>query len=435
MVLAKIRDYASAGLTLGRKAVSDERGWTPIGGTWSNWLPSAGRDYKKDAGDLHDNSIVLGCIKWQGRVWPEAPPIVQVEAKDGEWEKVKKHPYPLFLDTPNPWEDGVILWQATLLSLAVDGNAYWYILRSAAGKPAAYQYLPHFCIEPYRADGAIHTTHYRVMARDGYKYVPASEIVHLRDGKDPRNTLKGLSPLGAVLREVVADNEAATYGAAMLRNMGMPGVILSPKGGEANGSAGPLNPIWVNSFKETWKSKFGGENRGEPFLNGFPLDVSAPAFSPEQMALDHVRDIPEERVTAALGIPAAVVGFGTGLEQTTNRATVEELARWAWRHNIIPTQRLIACQLTRHAQAEGWLKPGERLAFDLSQVHALQEDEGALIERLVKACGGPIMSLNEGRARVNLPPVPEGDEIRQPMPALAPGDQPKPGDKPKALTA
>ena len=44
-------------------------------------------------------------------------------------------------------------------------------------------------------------------------------------------------------------------------------------------------------------------------------------------ALAQIRNIAEERVTAALGVPAAVVGFGSGLEQTKVGATMRELRR------------------------------------------------------------------------------------------------------------
>jgi hypothetical protein len=48
-------------------------------------------------------------------------------------------------------------------------------------------------------------------------------------------------------------------------------------------------------------------------------------FAPRDLDLSALRNVAEERVCAALGVPAAVVGFGTGLEQTKLGATMREL--------------------------------------------------------------------------------------------------------------
>jgi hypothetical protein len=64
-------------------------------------------------------------------------------------------------------------------------------------------------------------------------------------------------------------------------------------------------------------------------------------FSPEQLLLRELRRIPEERVTAVLGVPAIVAGLGAGLDRSTftNMAEAREAA---YESGIIPTQRIIA---------------------------------------------------------------------------------------------
>jgi hypothetical protein len=48
---------------------------------------------------------------------------------------------------------------------------------------------------------------------------------------DPNNMLRGFSPLAAVMREVYIDDQAANFTAAILKNLGIIGVIFSPKDG------------------------------------------------------------------------------------------------------------------------------------------------------------------------------------------------------------
>ncbi|HEU4752141.1 MAG TPA: phage portal protein, partial [Armatimonadota bacterium] len=218
----------SSGVTSG-----GDYGWTPLSGGLFRPLPGSQWDYQREAGNLWANSIVLACLKWQSRVFPEAPPLVQRRDGEGKWQPVPEHPFAALLDTPNGWYDGVVLWQASLLSFAVKGDCYWYKLRSGAGKLAGYQWLPHFRVRPYLTDESREQAHpiagYRYYGGRGeVLHLPAADVLHIRDGIDPEDPLCGLSPLGAVLREVCTDNEAATFMAALLRNMGLPGAIISP---------------------------------------------------------------------------------------------------------------------------------------------------------------------------------------------------------------
>ena len=79
-------------------------------------------------------------------------------------------------------------------------------------------------------------THYEYYVKDSnkvdgneFKVIPAQDIVHIRQGVDPNNHRKGFAPLKAVLREILGDEAAGQYAAALLHNMAVPGVILSPK--------------------------------------------------------------------------------------------------------------------------------------------------------------------------------------------------------------
>src|SRR5260370_3396111 len=102
-----------------------------------------------------------------------------------------------------------------------------------------------------------------------------------------------------------------------------------------------------------------------------PTNIVQFGFSAGEMGLGAIRDIPEERVTAVLGIPAAVVGFGTGLQTAKVGATMSELRDQAYENCIIPTQRLVADELSVQMLPD-FATPAElarlEVAFDLSKV-------------------------------------------------------------------
>jgi hypothetical protein len=115
----------------------------------------SGDDDGSRAGDLWANSAVAICLDWIATNFPEADLQVGRRAGDDDhYEPVPDHPLIALLDDPNPvtTSDFYSLWYATLLSYLTDGNAYWLKERDGTGKVAGLRWLPHFAVEPWRAN-------------------------------------------------------------------------------------------------------------------------------------------------------------------------------------------------------------------------------------------------------------------------------------------
>src|SRR3546814_7546356 len=72
------------------------------------------------------------------------------------------------------------------------------------------------------------------------------------------------------------DRESSNFVAALLRNMGVPGIVISPKGG-----AMP-NPADVEATKSYIQGQFGGDRRGSTLVLGAPTEVSQFGFNPSR---------------------------------------------------------------------------------------------------------------------------------------------------------
>jgi phage portal protein BeeE len=183
---------------------------------------------------------------------------------------------------------------------------------------------------------------------------------------DPR---KGYSPLKSVLREVFTDDEAANFTASLLKNMGVPGVVVSPEKGVT------LNDGDAEETKAYVKANFTGDKRGEALVMTGATKVEQFGFSPEQLTLKELRRIPEERVSAVTGVPAIVAGLGAGLDRSTftNYAEAREAA---YEQAIIPTQTLLGEEVWFQLlpDFEARTRSGWKAGFDLSNVRVLQED-------------------------------------------------------------
>lgn len=351
-------------------------------------------DYRKEVGDCLDASVVMAPVQWMQRALPEADLKVRKKNKAGAWEDLPSHLMLDLIQNPNPYYGDIVLWWGYVLSMIIDGNAYWMIVRNGVGRPAELWYVPHWMLEPkWPADGSAFISHYLYTPGGGAAQmeIDPADVIHFRHGINPRNMRKGLSPIEPALREIFSDLEISNFVAALLRNMGVPGMVISPKGG-----AMPT-PQDVDATKAYIQSQFSGDGRGRPLVLGAPTEVSQFGFNPQQMSVNDGRDVAEERVCALIGIPVAVVGFGAGLQQTKVGATMEQFAKQAWQNGVMPIGKLAADELKRSLLPQFGKVDGADVYWDASEVPAMQEDEDQKAERWTKMLDSGAITVYEYR--------------------------------------
>lgn len=348
---------------------------------WANWNRQLGRtryDYAAQT-DPSTNAIVAACILWICRTFPEAPLQILQDQPDDTQEPVRRHPLTELLKRPNDYYSGILLWQATLTDYLTYGNAYWVKVRSGAGRVVELWWVPQHMMQPrWPVDGSAFLSHYEYRP-DGLNIVrvEVEDVVHFRYGMDPDNIRKGLSPLASLMREIFTDDEAANFTSSLLKNLGVPGVVLAPD----DDGVGAVGVDDLERIKADFKSKFGGDNRGEPMVMSGKTKVTVLSFNPQQMDLKALRRIPEERVSAIFGTPAIVVGLGAGLDRSTF-ANYAEAREAAYESNIIPTQALIAAEIDIQLLPDFADPSTSQVGFDLSKVRVLQADQDKLHERV-----------------------------------------------------
>jgi len=166
-------------------------------------------------------------------------------------------------------------------------------------------------------------------------------------------------------------------------------------------------------IKAELKSRTTGDMRGDPLVLSARIKVEKLSFSPEQLSLTALRRIPEERISAVLGVPAVVVGLGAGLDRSTF-ANFSEAREAAYEHNIIPTQRMMAEELRRSLLPDFSDVKTHRVEFELGRVRILQADQDKLFERMAMAVKGGYLTINEARNATGLRRLEEGDMLMVP---------------------
>lgn len=388
--------------------------WPGMRGLSWVWLPRTRFDYAREVGDPMASNLVVACVNWIARSFPEAPVMVVDELPDGTEKKVAGHPLPRKIEKPNRWYSGPLLWKATMVDWATSGNAYWLKARGRDDKVAEIWWAPSWTMEPrWPDDGSAFISHYEYKVdpvRDPARIEPR-DVVHFRDGLDPDNPRKGLSQLRSLMRELFTDAEAANMTAALMRNLGVPGVVITPEG---------FNQIDTDSARQIKDDvkEFSGDKRGEAMVMTAPAKVHVLSFSPEQMNLAELRRIPEERVAAVLGISPMVIGFGAGLANSSF-TNYETALTAAWNQNLIPTQRLMAADLEIQLLPDFQTGPNQDVAFDYTKVRALQPDMDKVFERQDRAVRGGWQTVAGAQRAVGLAPRPEDEVFLRPVTVMA----------------
>lgn len=383
--------------------------------------PGSSFDWQSLAGRMWENSAVMSCTGWMQRTLPEARLTVQrTEVARGITTKVfiDDHPFVALIEEPHPDLTIDTVLQAVVFSLVTDGNAYVYMARDKLGTVRELWYLPHDSILPRRVQGSTDfVSYYEYYSNGGQlqKLDPKKDIIHFRFGVNPNNLMLGMTPLISGTKEVVADNEANSYEVALMKNMGVPSVLLNPDDPNAE-----VNDETKEDLEDWWRTSFTGDGRGKPLIPSIKIKIEKLGLTPEELALDKIRIYPETRICALLGIPPMVVGFASGSGQKTY-ANYREAREAALENNIIPTQKFIASTFQKRLMPEFGVSRQDRVTWDYSDVRALSDEMNKRWTRVITAMQAGLLTVDEARSKLGLPllgPDRGGDE-RAPIAPLS----------------
>jgi HK97 family phage portal protein len=332
--------------------------------------------------------------------------IVSARNSEGDYERDMNHELAKLFRRPNPYMTQQLLANYIVTSLNANGDAFIYKNRNARGQVVELVPLMPHLVEAKGNENTL-ITHFNYQPHGGIQgeesvKIDKEDMIHLRQNVDPNNMRRGLAPLRGVLREIAGDEAAGQYTAALLHNMAVPGVILSPRDDQMGG---PTREE-AEAIADMYKQKFGGKNRGAPMVLSGAMNVEIVSFSPDQMKLAELRRIPEERVSAVLGVPAVLAGLGAGLDSATYSNT-KELREFFTESKMVPMWTMVAQELTHQLlRPEFGGNDNQYCEFDIGNVRALADDKDNLYKRMNTAVQGGWVTIGEARKVVGL----EADE-------------------------
>ena len=374
-------------------------------------LPGSHKDWSAVAGDLGLNGIVAVAIDWYVRNWSQGVAKVYRPIDSSQVDALPDHPVLKLIAEPMPGLPANLVWGWFLQDYKLFGNAYLRKIRSTRdGQVIGLQFLPFDMVRPV-GDGVNPLTMYKYTT-DGRTFdIRLEDIIHLRYGREPLDIRLGRSPLQAMLREIGTDNVASSAAYGLLANGAMPSIIIGP---DANDTSVDISLDDARQIKRQIREDLTGDNAGNVVVMNGPYKMDRVSLTPNDLALDAIRRVPEERICSALGLNPMVLGLGSGLERSTY-SNYERAQQAAWEDGMIPLFRAIADVITISLLPDyAETQPGDFLEFDVSQVRSLADDLSAAAERAERLFKAGIIDRAEAKRIASMEPQAEDEGVLHP---------------------
>ena len=316
----------------------------------------------------------------------------EVSARAGGEAVGAEHPLQRLLDSPNPFWSRSDLWRATETYLSLWGSAFWGLERDEQGgiveiwplRPDKMRVIPD-------AQRYIKGFVYVGAGSELVPYLP-EDVVWMRYF-NPLDEYAGLSPIAPLRQSADMGIDALRANRKLLQNDSTPGLIIEMEGIPTDAE--------VSEFYARWESRFRGVDKTRrPALLSPGMKASNLGFSPRDMEYIESLRWSLEDVTRVFGVPKVMIG---DLENTTfsNFSTARRLF---WEDTVAAQvafyEDALRRQLLPHFGDESLA-----VEFDLSGVEALKESEENKAKRRSIYVKAGIMTVDEVRREMNLPPV------------------------------
>lgn len=193
-------------------------------------------------------------------------------------------------------------------------------------------------------------------------FYPVEQVAHWTPIPDPLSRWRGMSWLSPVAREINSDLAMTAYKRDFFDNSATPNALITYKQKLAPGATEKLAAQWANRYAGSDGWQTGVLDQGADFrVIGSTMD---------QIKFTDVQAAGENRIAAAAGVPAIIVGLKEGMDAATYSNYGQAMRRFA-DITMRPNWRSACAALSKLVQ----VPDGARLWYDTTDIAALREGE------------------------------------------------------------
>jgi HK97 family phage portal protein len=324
---------------------------------------------------------------------------------DTDRERLAGHGLATLLSNPNPAKSGYRFFEDLMSDLGIYFNAFWVKVRTNGQVTGLVRVPP----EQMAIEGTLLPQRY-VWTPPGSEsqFFAPSEIVNFNGyNPDSQTALLGVSPL-ETLRRILAEEAAASeYRQHFWQNSArIEGVVTRPR------EAPRWNQQQVTDFRTQWNDTFtGGGNSGKTAILTDGMDFKPVSFSARDSEFTAARKLTREECAAAYHIPLPMVGI---LDHATY-SNIREQHKQLYQDCLGPWLTMLEDELQRQLLYDFDDVKNVYCEYNIAEkLKGSFEEQAVALNTLV---GRPVMTMNEGRARLNLPAsdASDADEVALPL--------------------
>ncbi len=342
------------------------------------------------------NPVVAACVGVYASTLNEPPLAAMYD--DGTINR--NHPVSLLFRKPNPRMGQAEFWQIVWTYLAISGNAYILKVRSAMGNIVELYPYSDAHVAPLLNDlGWVYA--YRYQSGNITQDWPADDVIHIQNPayRDPVNMHKGVSPITVAWDKINTYNELQATIYSLVASNAIPSGILSAPGDV------PISQVESLRAQLRKRKDANGKDRTDAIVLGNGMSYQQMGLDAQKLqAIETTQEL-ETAICGAFRIHPAVVLTSAGLARSTYNNLASAYQEYTTLTRV-PFWNALEEQLESGLRKEF---PDVQLAFDTSEVQALQPDAATIEAQALQQFTANIITLNEARATLKYEDVENGD--------------------------
>lgn len=340
-------------------------------------------------------------MRWRAQKIAEPPLMVVAEDQtDGSDEWIDDHELNPLLEEPSPDYDMGELLECTSMYLDNTGAALWVKDFDNVGRVARLTPFSRNEFEPVRSDDRLYAR-FKVQTADGPREFDAEQCVFFRDAVGSTAWGRGRSRLDVAMSWLKLSARAQQTIYDLLNNSVWPSLAISPS------SDWDPDPDMYKEYKQDVQAYAKAGNKGKPFIALGGATLTRLQADIKNLVPDEILGRVESIVAAVSGVPAIVLQFQIGMENSP-WSQMEEARRMAYDDCITPAWRKLERTMTRQLLRLVDDDATHFMKFDNSEVAALQQNQLEQVQ--IATMMGRAASLNERRFVMGLEPVDPADD-------------------------
>lgn len=326
---------------------------------------------------------------------------------DTDRERLTDHPLADLLDTPLPGKrlTPYDLQYRLVADLAIYDTAFVLKVKPDSDGPMGLLPVPVPLVTPAE-ESWIEAPYYKLAVGGQTVEIPGENMIHIH-GYSPDDLTVGESPLMALRDVLLEEYEATKHRQGMWKNGArVSGIIERPQPKGSRDWSDEARTRFIREFRDLYSGS-GAHAGGVPILED-GMTYKQAGLDPRAAQYIEARKLTREEVAAAYYIPPPLVGI---LEHATF-SNIREQHKQLYQDTLGPWLKQISQALKIQLLPE-FAEDGLYLEFNLDEkMRGSFEEQAAAMST---AAGAPWMTVNEIRARNNLPSIEGGDELVTPM--------------------